>query len=349
MRTDYLIVGQGLAGTLVAKHFMDKGLAVKVVSRYGLTNASLVAGGLYNPITGRKMVKTWNCDALFQYLTPFYRTMEQELKTKFLHERPIYRPFLDIEAQNEWMGKSSDLSYTDYVDQVYTDSVYPVLQDDFGGIMLKQSGYLDTKTFVESFGKLLIDQNLAIDEEFDQNALKLEGDIIKYNEVEAEGIVFCDGIGALKNPLFDWLPFRPVKGELLTIESPHIPDVIYNRGVFVIGKSNNQCTVGATYDHSDLSLETTQKGKYQLIEKLEKLINFEYLVVNQKAGIRPATKDRRPFVGKHPKHQNVFILNGLGAKGVSLGPFYAKQLVNYIIGNGHIDEEVNIERYFSLF
>jgi glycine/D-amino acid oxidase-like deaminating enzyme len=349
MRTDYLIVGQGLAGTLVAKHFMDKGLAVKVVSRYGLTNASLVAGGLYNPITGRKMVKTWNCDALFQYLTPFYRTMEQELKTKFLHERPIYRPFLDIEAQNEWMGKSSDLSYTDYVDQVYTDSVYPVLQDDFGGIMLKQSGYLDTKTFVESFGKLLIDQNLAIDEEFDQNALKLEGDIIKYNEVEAEGIVFCDGIGALKNPLFDWLPFRPVKGELLTIESPHIPDVIYNRGVFVIGKSNNQCTVGATYDHSDLSLETTQKGKYQLIEKLEKLINFEYLVVNQKAGIRPATKDRRPFVGKHPKHQNVFILNGLGAKGVSLGPFYAKQLVNYITGNGHIDEEVNIERYFSLF
>jgi len=349
MRTDYLIVGQGLAGSLVAKHFIDKGLSVKVVSRYGLTNASLVAGGLYNPITGRKMVKTWNCDALFEYLTPFYSTMEYQLETKFLYEIPIYRPFLNIEAQNEWMGKSSDQSYTDYVEKIYTCSIYPELKDEFGGIMLKNSGYLDTKTFVESFGKHLIDQDLAIDEEFDHSAMSLEGDKIKYKEIEAKGIVFCDGISALKNPLFDWLPFRPVKGELLTIESPHVPDVIYNRGVFVIGKANNQCTVGATYDHSDLSLNTTQKGKDQLIEKLEKLINFDYLVVNQKAGVRPATKDRRPFVGKHPKHERVFILNGLGAKGVSLGPFYAKQLVDYITGNGHIDEEVNIERYFSLF
>lgn len=349
MHIDYLIVGQGLAGSILAEHCLQSGLKIKVLSQPSLTNSSLVAGGLYNPITGRKMVKTWNCDKLFSYLVPFYEALEKKLESHFLHEIPIYRPFLDIEAQNEWMGKSSEGAYEHYVEKVAMESQYPEIQDDHGGIFLKRCGYLDTKRFVEDYESYLKNNDLLKSDVFDHNKLKQNSEGISYGDISAQGVIFCEGVNVTSNPLFDWLPFRPVKGELLTISTEHLPEVIYNRGVFIIGKKDAKCTVGATYDHNDLSMIATEKARNQLKEKLEKLINFDYSIVEQKVGIRPATKDRRPIIGNHPKMKNVYIFNGLGAKGVSLAPFYAKQLVSHLKEEGKLDDEVNIERYFSLF
>lgn len=349
MYIDYLIVGQGLAGSIVAEHCLLKGLKIKVVAAPHLSTSSLVAGGLYNPITGRKMVKTWNCDELFDYLIPFYQTLEEKLNQQFLHDLPIYRPFLSVEAQNEWMGKSADSGFSSYIEKSFSSAAYAQLKDDFGGILLKRSGYLDTKHFVEVYGDYLQNKDLLIHEVFDNSAVSRNGQNVHYKGIEAKGIIFCEGSAVKDNELFNWLPFRPVKGELLTIKSEHQPKVIYNRGVFVIGKEEGRSTVGATYDHHELNLEATEKGRNQLIEKLEKLINYDYQIVEQKVGIRPATADRRPIIGEHPQEKSMYIFNGLGAKGVSLAPYYANQMVDHLINDAKLDDEVNIERYFSLF
>lgn len=140
-----------------------------------------------------------------------------------------------------------------------------------------------------------------------------------------------------------------MKGELIYVKTEHQPKVIYNRGVFVISKKNGVCKVGATYNNQNLTNLPTEEGKNELNRKLKELIKFDYSIVDQKAGIRPATKDRRPLIGNHPKLKNVYIFNGLGAKGVSLAPFYANQLVSNLNGEIELDTEVNIERYFSLF
>lgn len=349
MCIDYLIVGQGIAGSILAEHCLRKGLKIRVIAAPHLSNASLVAGGLYNPITGRKMVKTWNCDALFDYLIPFYEQLEKTLNQRFLHDLPIYRPFLSIEAQNEWMGKSAETGFDRYIEKTFSQGSFDQLKDEFGGILLKRSGYLDTKRFVEAYGSYLKGKELLVEEAFDPSAIVRNGEEIQYKAFRPKGIIFCEGTAVENNPLFNWLPFRPVKGELLTIESHHQPKVIYNRGVFVIGKEVPFATVGATYDHNDLNLVATERGRNQLIEKLDKLINYEYKVVDQKVGIRPATKDRRPIIGRHPREENMYIFNGLGAKGVSLAPYYASQLVNHLLNQAKLDDEVNIKRYFSLF
>lgn len=349
MYIDYLIIGQGLAGSVLAEHCLQKGLKIKIMSLPTISTASLVAGGLYNPITGRKMVKTWNCDALFNYLTPFYKALDEKLSIQSFHERPIYRPFLDIEAQNEWMGKSAEDSYAPYIHKSFAKSAYEFVQDQYGGILLRESGYLDTQTFVERYRAFLNEQKGLLEERFEAEVLEINKEGIRYNDIKAKGVIFCEGTAVTQNPLFNWLPFRPVKGELLTIKSSHVPEVIYNRGVFVIGKSECLSTVGATYDHQDLTLRTTERAKSQLIEKLDKLINYDYEIIDQKVGIRPATKDRRPIIGQHPKMKNVYIFNGMGAKGVSLAPFYANQFTDYLIHRTNLDDEVNIERYFSLF
>lgn len=350
MQIDYLVVGQGLAGSVLTDHLIDNGLSVHVVSDPSLSNSSLVAGGLYNPVTGRKLVKTWNCDNLFSYLIPYYQNLERKLGSQFLNEISIYRPFINIEAQNEWMGKSADGSYDNYVKEVFTSSEYSeYLKDDFGGVLLKNAGYVNTAVLIKAFESYFLNKGVLLNEVFNHEILEISDAGVTYNGQLYKGMIFCEGQLARQNPFFNWLPFKPVKGELIFVKTDHQPEVIYNRGVFIINKNEGICKVGATYDNENLTNSPTEKGKNELNRKLKELIKFDYSIVDQKAGIRPATKDRRPFIGNHPKMKNVHIFNGLGAKGVSLAPFYANQLVGNLKGEIELDTEVNIERYFSLF
>lgn len=349
MQIDYLLVGQGLAGSVLADHLISAGYNIHVISDPSLSNSSQVAGGLYNPVTGRKLVKTWNCDNLFDYLVPYYRQLEQKVGSQLMYEKPIYRPFLSIEAQNEWMGSSADGSFDNYVTETFVSSSYgDYVKDDFGGVLLKNCGYVDTACLTQRTQDWLKEKNAISLEAFDYDRLTIEEGQVTYGPIKAKGVIFCEGQLSTANPWFGWLPFKPVKGELLYIKTDHEPEVIYNRGVFVL-KKGDICKVGATYDNTNRNNEPTEKAKNELNKKLQDLIKFDYKIVDQKAGIRPATKDRRPFVGQHPSIKNAFIFNGLGAKGVSLAPFYANQLVQYLKGQGKLDAEVNIERYFSLF
>lgn len=350
MQVDYLIVGQGLAGTVFCEHALRSGKKVLVIDDLTRPNASKVAAGLYNPITGRKLVKTWNCDSLFGYLTPFYKSLEDKLGQDFLMEMPIYRPFPSNEVLNEWMGKSAEASYAPYVKEIksapsFTDDI----RNDFGGLLLSQSGYVNTEKLIVYYKDYLQAEGLILNDRFDHTQLIIEEGSIRYKEIGARHVVFTDGRSVESNPYFQWLPLRPVKGELLYIKVNAVFDVIYNKGVFVIPLSEGICKVGATYDNKNLEEMITSEAQDELVNKLRDLVKFDFEVIDQKVGIRPATKDRKPFVGRHPKFHNLIIFNGLGAKGVSLAPFYAKQLLAHLEHGDELDKEVNIERFFSLF
>ena len=351
MQVDYLIVGQGIAGTVFCEHVLKAGKSVAIIDDPALSNSSRVAGGLYNPITGRKMVKTWNCDQLFGYLEPFYQELEEKLATRFLIEKPIYRPFLSTEELNEWMGKSAEEAFIPYINEIKsTPAYFKDIYDPHGGILLNQCGYLDTATMIKAYGRFLQDSEITYrHEKFVYAELEVLANEVRYRGLSARQLVFTDGRLMGENPYFSWLPLNPVKGELLYIKTEHQFEVIYNRGVFVIPLSGGICKVGATYDHQNLDESVTSKGKEELKHRLRQLVKFDFEVIDQKAGIRPATIDRKPFVGVHPQHERLAIFNGLGTKGVSLAPFYAKQLLDCLEFGGQIDAEVNIERFFSLF
>jgi glycine/D-amino acid oxidase-like deaminating enzyme len=349
MLVDYIIVGQGLAGSILADHLMNEGCKVMVYDEPSLSNSSKIAGGLYNPITGRKMVKTWYADSLFDYLVDYYPKLEQRLSANFLHDIPIYRPFLSPEELNEWMGKSADIDYGRFIRKVYNQNAFgDQVSDDFGGLLLNQSGYVDTADLLIAAKKELSNKSSLTQEEFKSSSLIFGNDIVKYGQVEAKAVIYCNGHKSVSEQFFSWIPLRPVKGELLIIKTEQPLGVIHNRGVFVIPLGNGLCKVGSTYDHNNLDETPTLEAKNVLIKKLNELVRFSYHVESQLAGVRPATKDRKPIIGAHHKHQNLFAFNGFGTKGVSLIPLFANELTQLLINNDRINDEVNIERFFSL-
>jgi glycine oxidase len=348
MEVDFLLIGQGLAGTILSHRLLMAGKTVCIIDNAKANRSSRIAAGLYNPITGKKLVKTWNADKLFPEIAPLYESLEALLSKKFLYPKPIYRPFLTIEEQNEWMGYSGEENFEEYIQEVRAKPFFEEVNDPYGGVLLKNSGYVDINTLLDAYQEKMIREGRLLDEEFDEAILEVNSAGVSYKNIRASAIVYVNGLGAMNSRFFSFLPFAPVKGEVLVLDQSFKPNEIINRGVFRITLPNGTHRVGSTYSWHDLEQGPTDRAKNEILEKYEKLILVsEKAIIEHTTGIRPATKDRKPFLGKHPDYENVLIFNGLGAKGVSLAPYFSLQMRDLLIFNTEVEKDVNISRFFK--
>jgi len=348
MEVDFLLIGQGLAGTILSHRLLSAGKKVCIIDNAKANISSRIAAGLYNPITGKKLVKTWNADKLFFEIEPLYTELEELLEEKFLYPTPIYRPFLSIEEQNEWMGYSGEENFEEYIEEIRTKSFYDEVNDSYGGVLLKNCGYLNINILLDAYQQKMIREGSLLDEEFNEEHLTINKEGVVYKDIKAGAIVYTNGLGAMKSRFFGFLPFAPVKGEILILEQSFAPKEIINRGVFRITLPNGTHRVGSTYSWHDLDQGPTERAKSEIMEKYEKLILVpEKTVIGHSTGIRPATRDRKPFLGKHPDIENVYIFNGFGAKGVSLAPYLSLQMRDHLIFHEEVEKDVNISRFFK--
>ena len=345
---DYLIVGQGLAGSCLAIQLIQRGKSVLVIDQPEQNRASSIAAGLFNPVTGKMMTKTWRADELFPYLNKFYSESEKLLQSKFYYPFPLYRPFVSVEEQNEWMGKSAEPEMMDYIDRVFTSSTFSnEVNDPFGGLLLKGCGYVDVPLFMKSISAFLSRTNSLRIGHFDENQVEFLDDKVRYKEWVVRKIIFCNGTGSLQNKFFKTIPIRPLKGETLLVQLDSTPERIYNRGVYVVPSLATELyKVGATYSTKDKSEGVTIEGRTELLEKLNALFKIPFTEQKQDWGFRPTTPDRRPILGSHLAHPTLVIFNGLGTKGVSLAPFFSGQLADWLEGVAEIDKLVAIARYY---
>ncbi len=330
---------------------MERGKNIFVFDEPKKNTASAVAAGLFNPIIGKLMKQAWMADQLFPYLFQFYERAEKLLGHHFFHPQTIYRPFISVEEQNEWMGRSEEPEIKKFIEQIFTSSSFAdVVNDRLGGVLTKQSGYLDTNLFMRAVCDFLKGKHIYREIFFDSSKLKIAPDSVSYEDIEAVSIIFCDGLNANNNPFFDWIPIRPLKGETLTVLLDRKLEAIFNRGVYIVPNNrDNTYKVGATYTPGDTTEETSAKARKELEEKLSELIKNPFEVHHQHWGMRPTTPDRRPVLGAHPAYKNVLIFNGLGTKGVSLAPYFSNLLALWLEGATEIAIEVNIERFKALY
>jgi glycine oxidase len=349
MEVDFLLIGQGLAGTVLSYRLLQNGYSVHILDDPEPNSSSRVAAGLFNPVTGRKMVKTWEADTLFREIEPFYTLLENLLGVRCIYRMPIYRPFLNVEEQNEWMGNSSRPEFQDYIASINTSSQSEYVNDPHGGVFLEKSGYLDIKTLLNTYATWLRERGMLTNTRYEEKQLSLQkGGRVYYDGVSARAVIYANGLSTRNSAYFSWLPFTPVRGEILTLKLNIESNKIINRGVFVIPLSGGNYKVGSTYDNTDLASGNTEKGKAEILEKLANLINLPVnAVIRQQWGIRPATGDRKPFLGRHPLYDQVFVFNGFGAKGVSLAPYFSSEMLNLLTLGREPQKAVNINRFFK--
>ena len=344
---DLLIIGQGLAGSAVAMRALTRGYNILVYDQPDANRSSQFAAGLFNPVTGRNFVKTWLADRIFPALHDFYQQTEMLTNRKFFYPMPVYKPFASAEEQNEWMGKSADQQYLDYVCHFFPPGKFDArINDPFGGMTLNQSGYLDTRTYLEAVRHHLKARSAFRAETFQTEDLAVDGDGVRYQNIAARKIVFCQGVENRSNPWFNRFRVNSLKGEFINIQCDWRKDVILNRGVYVVpGSEGGEWRVGATYNWNDESPEVTTWARSELSGKLEELLRIPYTITGQQCGVRPTTRDRKPIIGAHPDHPSMIIFNGLGTKGVSLAPYFSEVLIRWMENKGTIEKEADVSRF----
>ena len=347
MQVNYLIIGQGLAGTLLAKELLAKNESFLIIDAFKESTSTKVAAGMYNPISGKRMVKSWNADELLRNTFEAYTLLEKMLDCKLLFQQNIYQLFGSVKEQNDLSSRMDNEDFSNHVNLFPAKE--PNLNDAFGAFEIKETGWVNTRLLVEKMRALLIERLNLIDEKFEYNLITFKEENWHYKNIIAKHIIFCEGYKNIHNPYFNYLPFVLCKGEVFTIKCSGIAkDKILKKGIYMVHLHDNLYKVGATYEWNDLTENTSEQGKEFLIEKLNDVLNCEYEIINYEANIRPTTKDRKAIIGEHYEHKNMFIFNGLGTKGVMHAPYLAKQLLAHITLGNEIVKEINIKRFEKL-
>jgi len=349
MKVDFIIVGQGLAGTLLAHELFRQNKSFVVFNDPDQIKSSEVAAGLINPIVFRRMTKSWLVDDAFPQMETTYRKLEE-----LLHEQ-LYFPCRMLKILSEdgldfWKRKAFANQLNAYLDaEPNLNFKNTGIFNTFSFGCVNKSGRLDIQKLIFAFYEFLSQQNWIRNEKLDYQKLVLLPDSATYDNITARKIIFCEGSAASQNPFFKNLKFKHSKGEVLELKIPELnQDKIMNGEVFVMPIGNLRYKVGATYSWDELNWETTESARMELLDKLKNISSTRFEVINQKAGIRPTMHDRKPVIGLLPDNPQIGIFNGLGSKGVLLGPYFAKQFVNFLIGDStYLHPEADIKRYFK--
>lgn len=348
MRADFLIVGQGLAGSMLAWHLIQRGTSVLILDP-GLQNASQVAAGLINPLPGKRLLLVRQIEACLSIAKQFYRSLETQFQQPLLFEKPMLRVFQSQDEADFGYKRLADQNYRIFLsDKMNLDSCFT---GRFGSLMQLQSGYVLVSRLLANLKQFFLEREVLREERLDYSDLKV-GSRLSWRHISVGRVIFCEGYEAMLNPWFRHLPFQPSKGEILTYQwADKLPDFIINAGQWLIPLEDRRLRIGAGFDRQHLDQKATLSERAKL-EARFKEFGFDCSRIqplSHLAGVRPGTADKQAFIGFHPYYPQLAIFNGFGAKGSLLIPWYSQHFSKVLLGEKQIDPTVDVNRYAVRF
>ena len=344
-----LIIGQGLAGTLLALELRSAGVPYLVAEGNLRNSGSAVAAGIINPVTGKRLAKTWRWETFKQSALDTYRSWEKLLGVELFRETRLLRLFRDEEEKTLWRRKKGMLEYSGLLGPSYSsEELGPGLKDDFGSFEIMQAGVLEVQTLIKTARFLLQKEGSFAQRKFIHEDLVIKDHDFSWQAQRFQNVIFCEGFRLNENPWFRNIPMEPSRGEIQKIcVSKNLPEGIINRGKWMRPTPEGAYYAGSTHRWDQLEMRSDEGDRKEISRELGTIINGSFEIIDRKTGVRPASKDRRPVIGFHPNHSNLGIINGLGAKGSLMGPWLAKHFTSALLKGKPIEPEVNVQRYFN--
>lgn len=322
MRADILIAGQGLAGTLLAWEFERAGISFRIADAGHEQAASRVAAGIINPITGRRLVKSWRIEELLPLARESYHALESALGLPLWREMRVRRLFGDDRERRVLAEKQARGELAPFAGPVDAD-----------GFWIEQAAQVDTAALLRAARTRWKAAGRLREERVDlATALSLH-----------DLVIDCTGLAGAQE---GQVPWEFSRGEILTIKVEGLaPDVILNRGHWVLPIGPGLAKVGATHEPGVTSLQLTAAARAALEASAHAILQRPFEVIGHEVGVRVNLPDRRPVAGRHPAYPRLGLFNGLGAKGGLWAPMLARQWVHHFTEGVPFDPEVDVARF----
>jgi len=337
-----LIVGCGLSGICLSHHLIAREIQVTILDN-GVNNSSRIAAGMINPLVFRRMTKSWRVDEFLPYAKEYYNTLEQRLNQQFFHPIVIRRFFSSLQERQFWEERQHQPEFKNYMFELTEqDNKVHEYANEFGSGRVNNAAHIDAELFLEKSKKEL--KNLVDYRNFELDYSEIDPDLGTFSGESFDLIIFAEGYLGIDNPWFKHLPLTQTKGETLTIKLGElVTNESLNRKCFLLPLDSTTFKIGSNYNWDDPTTHPTEEAKRDILHHLTFLTPEIPVVLEHHAGVRPTTKDRRPFIGVHADFPRLAIFNGLGAKGYLIAPLLAKEFVDFLFDGTTLDRECDIE------
>ena len=343
MQVDFLIIGQGLAGSLLARACRARGASVLVVDNAWRTSASQVAAGLMTPLTGKRFTLTPDYPALFK------KAEETFTSLGVFQPKEVYRFFVDAEQRQRAERRSQDPDCQPFMVTLGAPGYQTTqgLVDPWGGALLKGAWVQLPKLLATIKSELESAQSWR-GADFDFTELQVDAQGVTWREVRARGVVFCDGYRSAMQGPFRYLPWQPAKGEVLDLKAAYpAPSFILNRDGWALPLGDGRWRTGTNWAWDELNEQPTSAQREKLLGRFHGFFAqpASVEVTGHTAGVRPCTSDNHPFLGTHPECPVWHLFNGLGPRGTIWAPALAEQMADYLITQRPLPPSVDLRRF----
>lgn len=342
----YLIIGQGLAGSILAWKLSQSGQSVHVIDNNHRTSSSIVAAGMINPLAGLRYSRPEHMEYWLDSAFTFYEDISIQLGLSIIHKKDMVRIFFSEKQISAYQRQKEKLNSDRYFGESFAH--HDNVKAPLGGFMQQETGYIEIKPLLAAIKSWLIENKQYSNENLNCDQISIEEHCLRIGQYSADNIIFCEGYQLKENPWFNYLPLTPDKGEMLTFKGDlGLSDHIINGAYWLIPTHNGDYRFGATHEHDQLDEKNTKEKRKLLDQGLSGLINTadQAIDIKQIAGVRPATQDRMPLIGTHNSHKNLHVFNGFGARGSLTIPYYAQILCDNLTANVSLPIDANIKRF----
>ena len=309
---DCFIFGGGLAGSVLAHTFSQQGKRPLVIDFPGKSRCSQVAAGLINPIGGRRLNLIWKANTLIPFATNFYRSLEESHQVQFYHPRSIARLFASPDERKQWQKRKDQAKYQPCSAPLASLKVPQEIDiSTEEGFAVNGSGYLDIPNLVNASRSTLASQEALIESEFEYAEIEATQGQVTWKNRSAHYAIFCEGHLATTNPWFSFVPYKPAKGIIGTIDSDiQLGDTAIIKKYFLLPRHDQTISVGATYNWDQIDEIADPKGIA-------------------------------------PENPRILSFNGFGSKGANQTPYFAQTFHDFIWNDKTLHPDVLPSRFIK--
>jgi glycine oxidase len=315
-----LILGQGLAGTLLAWELERAGIDFAITDRGHTHASSAVAAGIVNPITGQRLVKSWRIDTLLPAARRTFREIEAEIGLRLWHEMRVRRLFANDRERAVFAEKSARGELAPFAAEA-----------DEEGFWINGAARVDVRALLTT----------------SRSRWEGQGRFVPAVVGSYDLTVDCTGTGVTQVDAFSFVPWEFSKGEMLELRVEGLaPDVVLNRRQWIVPIDDRTAWTGATHEPGRCDARPTAAARASLEVSARALLGERpFSVSAQRAGVRVNLPDKRPVAGRHPTNSRLGLINGLAAKGALWAPLLARQWVQHLANGAPFDPEIDLHRF----
>lgn len=306
-----LIVGQGIAGSILALSLQDLSIPFWIINNESFLAASLTSGATLNYFNFRKETAPEYKKEEWENAIQYYQAVEAKWQTSFISSKPIV--------------------------ELVEDPQFPSLPSWqlFEKRIIKTSYFLDARKMILHARKLCQEQNLYQEGKFNYEELKIESEYISWQGKIFSAVIFCEGVQARNNPFAQSFPWVKNKGDVLLLSIPDLDETkIYQTPLHRLLPLGNQVFwLGSQHVWQFEEVQPDYDWAQKQLKYLQQNLKLPFTLLEHKVAERPTTAGQKMIVQFLENQKRIGIINGLGSKGwiraANVIPQFAKEIAQH--------------------